>query len=123
MTSCRSLSSRLWTLDNLSKDLFFESAYINILWLSIWIRIFQKRIMNQNWIQEHLSVIKEHKEPRGTIYIPFFMTILYFYTRMRIRIRSDPLIFGPPDLDPDPVLFSSDPDPTCNNGFMKLFSF
>ena len=31
---------------------------------------------------------------------------------MRIRIRSEPLIFGPPD-----------PDPTCNNGFIKLFSF
>ena len=33
----------------------------------------------------------------------------------------DPVIFGPPD--PDPVLFSSDPDPdpTCNNGFIKLF--
>ena len=26
----------------------------------------------------------------------------------------DPVIFGPPDLDP--VLFSTDPDPTCNNG-------
>ena len=37
---------------------------------------------------------------------------------MRIRIRSDPLIFGLPD----PVLFSTDPDPTCNNGFIKLFS-
>ena len=31
----------------------------------------------------------------------------------------DPVIFGP--LDPDPVLFSTDPDPTCNNGFIKLF--
>ena len=30
--------------------------------------------------------------------------------RIRIRIRSDPVIFGPPD-----------PDPTCNNGFIKLF--
>ena len=39
---------------------------------------------------------------------------------MRIRIRSDPVIFGPPD--PDPVLFSADPDPTCNNGFIKSFS-
>ena len=29
--------------------------------------------------------------------------------------RSDPLIFGP-------LLFSSDPDPPCNNGYMKLFS-
>ena len=29
--------------------------------------------------------------------------------RIRIRIRSDPVIFGPPD--PDPVLFSTDPDP------------
>ena len=36
---------------------------------------------------------------------------------MRIRIRSDPVIVGPPD----PVLFSTDPDPdpTCNNGFIK----
>ena len=27
-------------------------------------------------------------------------------------------------LDPDPLLFSSDsdPDPTCNNGYIKLFS-
>ena len=30
----------------------------------------------------------------------------------------DPVIFGLPD----PVLFSFDPDPTCNNGFIKLFS-
>ena len=30
----------------------------------------------------------------------------------------DPLIFGPPD----PVLFSTDPEPTSNNGFIKLFS-
>ena len=39
---------------------------------------------------------------------------------MRIRIRSDRLIFGLPD----PHLFSldPDPDPTCNNGFIKLFS-
>ena len=38
-----------------------------------------------------------------------------------MRIRMDPLIFGPPD--PDPVLFSTDPDPdpTCNNGGIKLF--
>ena len=30
-------------------------------------------------------------------------------------------MFGPPD--PDPVIFSTDPDPdtTCNNGFIKLF--
>ena len=27
----------------------------------------------------------------------------------------DPLIFGPPDL----VLFSSDPDPICNNGYIS----
>ena len=37
-----------------------------------------------------------------------------------IRIRLDPLIFGPPD--PDSLLFSLDPDPTCNNGLIKLFS-
>ena len=48
-----------------------------------------------------------------------------FNSGMRIRIRSDPVIFGPPD--PDPVLFSTDPDPdpdpdpTCNNEFIKLF--
>ena len=35
-----------------------------------------------------------------------------------MRIRSDPSTFGPPD----PVPFSSDPDPTCNNGFIRLFS-
>ena len=29
----------------------------------------------------------------------------------------DPVIFGPRD----PVLFSTDPDPTYNNGFIKLF--
>ena len=39
-------------------------------------------------------------------------------TGMRIRIRSDPLIFGLPD----PLLFSPDLDPTCNNGNIKLFS-
>ena len=43
---------------------------------------------------------------------------VHFILGMRIRIRSDTLIFGPPD----PVLFSTDPDPTCNNGFIKLFS-
>ena len=39
--------------------------------------------------------------------------------RIRIRIQSDPLIFGLPD--PDPLLFSTDPDPdpTCNNGYRK----
>ena len=37
---------------------------------------------------------------------------------MRIRIRSDSLIFGPPD----PVFFSTDPEPAFNNGFIKLFS-
>ena len=39
---------------------------------------------------------------------------------LRIRIRSDMLIFGLPD----PVLFSldPDPDPTCYNGFIKQFS-
>ena len=26
------------------------------------------------------------------------------------------------DEDPEPVLFSTDPDPTCNNGYIKLFS-
>ena len=36
---------------------------------------------------------------------------------MRIRIRSDPLIFGLPD--PDSLLFSL--DPTCNNGFINYF--
>ena len=40
---------------------------------------------------------------------------------MMIRIRSDPLIFGP--LDPDPVIFSLDPVTTCNNGFIKLLYY
>ena len=35
-----------------------------------------------------------------------------------MRIRSDPLIFGLPD----PLLFSPDPDPTCNSGYINLFS-
>ena len=30
----------------------------------------------------------------------------------------DPLILGLPD----PLFFSSDPDPACNNGYIKLFS-
>ena len=38
---------------------------------------------------------------------------------MGIRIRSDPLIFGLPD----PRLFPSDPHPTCNNEYVKSFSF
>ena len=42
-----------------------------------------------------------------------------------LKIRDedpDPLIFGLPD--PDPLLFLTDPDPdlTCNNGYIKLFS-
>ena len=44
-----------------------------------------------------------------------------FYTTFHLgmRIRSDPLIFG----QPDPLLFSldRDPDPTFNNGYIKLF--
>jgi len=40
---------------------------------------------------------------------------------MRIRIRSDPLIFGPPDPDPLLFLLDLDPDPTCNNGFINYF--
>ena len=34
---------------------------------------------------------------------------------------TDPVIFGPPD--PDPVHFSTDPDPgpTCKNGFIIQF--
>ena len=39
-----------------------------------------------------------------------------FFTGM--RIRSVPLIFGPPD--PDPLLLFIDPDSTCNNGFRSL---
>jgi len=41
-------------------------------------------------------------------------------TGMKIWIRSDPLIFGRPD--PDSILYSLDPDPTCNNGYIKSFS-
>ena len=35
-----------------------------------------------------------------------------------MRIRMDPLIFGLLD----PLRFPSDPDPTCKNGYIKLFS-
>ena len=35
---------------------------------------------------------------------------------IRILIRSEPLIFGMPD----PGLFSSDPDPTCINRYIKI---
>ena len=56
-----------------------------------------------------------------TIYIPLNFNgttrLLQPGMRIRIRIRSDPLIFG----QPDPVLFSTDPDPTCYNGSIKLF--
>ena len=38
----------------------------------------------------------------------FKIANLSFKAGMMIRIRSDPFIFGPPD--PDPVLFSLDPD-------------
>ena len=34
-----------------------------------------------------------------------------------INRDEDPVIFGPPD----PVLLSTDPDPTCNYGFIQLF--
>ena len=30
--------------------------------------------------------------------------------------------FWPAGSGPDPVLFSADPDPTCKNGCIKLFS-
>ena len=43
--------------------------------------------------------------------------MIFWYQALWL-IRSDPLIFGPPD----PVLFSLDPEPTCNNGFIELFS-
>ena len=33
--------------------------------------------------------------------------------------ESNPLIFG----QPDSLLFSLDPDPTCNNGFIKYSKF
>ena len=38
-----------------------------------------------------------------------FFIFSFYNALMRIRIRLDPVIFGPPD--PDPVLFSTDPDP------------
>ena len=62
------------------------------------------------------------KEPRSA-FNKIIEKIVLLLAGMRIRIWSDPVIFGPPD--PDPVLFSidqdPDPDPTCNNGFIKLF--
>ena len=45
---------------------------------------------------------------------------LIFWAGMRIRIQTDPLIFGPPD--PDLFSLDLDPDPTCNNEFIQLFS-
>ena len=45
--------------------------------------------------------------------------------RNRIRIQSDPLIFGLPDPDLDPLILGppdADLDPSCNNGFIKLFT-
>ena len=51
----------------------------------------------------------------------FSLVSFFLWSYSMMRIRSDPLIFGPPD----PVLFSTDPDPygsLCNNGFIKLFS-
>ena len=60
---------------------------------------------------------------RGTaMYLPYLGNSPYksgMRIRILIRIRSDPLIFDPPD--PDPVLFSTDPDPTFKNGFIELF--
>ena len=49
---------------------------------------------------------------------------MYVMSQTKVLTRDevpDPVIFGPPD--PDPVLFSTDPDPdpTCNNGFINLF--
>ena len=45
------------------------------------------------------------------------ITIEYFRDEDADPVGS--VDFGPPD--PDPVLFSTDPDPTCNNEFIKLF--
>ena len=46
--------------------------------------------------------------------------VLHHQRNLKCRDEDpDPVILGPPD----PVLFSTDPDPdpTCNNGFIKLF--
>ena len=43
----------------------------------------------------------------------------YVYKKRRDE-DPDQLIFGPPDSDP--LLFSLDPVPTCNNGFIKSLS-
>ena len=49
----------------------------------------------------------------------FFWVVNYSCGQFVRDEDPDPVIFGPPD----PVLFSTDPDsdPTCNNGFIKLF--
>ena len=49
---------------------------------------------------------------------PFPVFRLALNAGIRIRIRSDSVIFGP--YDPAPVHFSLDPDPTCYNEFINL---
>ena len=45
--------------------------------------------------------------------------LLQMLINFKLNIRDeDPLIFGLPDL----LRFWSDPDPTCNNGYIELFS-
>ena len=81
----------------------------------------------------HVSTSRERHVPRSgsslTVHRIFWVEItwstvspvviiVYHVTRDE---DPDPMIFGPPD--PDPALFSTDPDPdpTCNNGSIKLF--
>ena len=68
--------------------------------------------------------------PYNTVYprsgYPFYM--VGYYVNWVTTSWTDSILLktseeNTRDEDPDPVLFSTDPDPTCNNGFIKLFSF
>ena len=60
----------------------------------------------------HIAAQHGHQEA-------FDLLVQVFKADANIRLAltrdedPDPVIFGPPN--PDPVLFSADPDPTCNN--------
>ena len=84
----------------MSFQLFTQSRALFISWLILQLYSFPHKI----WF----SCVKK------------YFSLLQLRSEMRIRFRSDPLIFGPPD--PDPLLFSVDPDPTCNKWSIKSFS-
>ena len=55
---------------------------------------------------------KTYSTTQNTIFMGEFLSMKWIIMKIITRNEDpDPLIFGPPD-----------PDPTCNNGFIKLFS-